>query len=180
LSSVSLEPGNKTFILENRFLIDVLHHVLIRNFSTSSKSEIVNRIEILGLFSFSDCTSLSSFTFESTACLTRIEVQTFSNSPLQSILLAGSVEILGSKCFSSCESLSSITSESISRLIRIESEAFSNSSLRSIVIPSTILFVAPDDVFIGLEMSILDGNSRLEFDRGLEPRRSGQIQVFVN
>jgi hypothetical protein len=40
LSSVSIESGNDIFIIENDILIDVLHHKLIRNFSTSSAIEI--------------------------------------------------------------------------------------------------------------------------------------------
>jgi hypothetical protein len=56
-------------------------------------------------------------------------------------------------------------------LIRIESSAFSSSSLRSIVIPSTILFVASDVVYIPLEISLLDGNSCPEFDRWIDLRR---------
>jgi hypothetical protein len=40
LSSISLESGNTIFVIENVFLIDVLHHKLIRNFSKSSVIEI--------------------------------------------------------------------------------------------------------------------------------------------
>jgi hypothetical protein len=38
LSSISIESGNEIFVLENGFLIDVLHHKLIRNIGGSSQS----------------------------------------------------------------------------------------------------------------------------------------------
>jgi uncharacterized protein YuzB (UPF0349 family) len=138
LSSLTLEPGNETFIVENGFLIDILHHALIWSFLTLSTVEIPNNIEILGSKCFSQCKSFSSITFESNSQLIRIESFAFSSSSLQTIVIPSSVEILGSKCFSECKSLSSITFESNSRLTRIESEAFSGSSLQSILIPSSV------------------------------------------
>jgi hypothetical protein len=125
-------------VIENDFLIDVLHHKLIRNFSRSSSIEIGMNIEILGSHCFSSCDSLSSITFESNSCLTRIESSAFSFSSLESILIPNNVEILGSKCFSYCQLLSSITFESNSHLARIESEAFYGSSLESILIPQNV------------------------------------------
>jgi hypothetical protein len=68
--SITIESGNEIFIIENGFLIDVLHHKLIRNVSASSEFEISSRIEILGSKCFSDCKSLSSITFESNSHLT--------------------------------------------------------------------------------------------------------------
>jgi hypothetical protein len=138
LSSISIESGNDIFVLEKDFLIDILHHKLIRNFSKSSAIEIGRNIEMLGSYCFSNCNSLSSITFELNSHLTRIESEAFSGSSLQSILIPSNVEILGSKCFSHCQSLSSITFESNSHLTRIESEAFSHSSLKSILIPRNV------------------------------------------
>jgi hypothetical protein len=60
LSSISLEPGNKTFVVENGFLIDILHHKLIHNFSKSSSIEIGRNIEIVGSHCFSDCIGCST------------------------------------------------------------------------------------------------------------------------
>jgi hypothetical protein len=40
LSSISIESGNKIFVIEKDFLIDFVHHKLIRNFSKSSEIEI--------------------------------------------------------------------------------------------------------------------------------------------
>jgi hypothetical protein len=138
LSSLSLESGNEIFVIENDFLIDILDHKLIRNYSKSSEIEIGRNVEILGSNCFSYCHSLSSITFESNSHLTRIESEAFSISSLQSIVIPSSVEILGSKCFSSSYSLSTITFESNSRLTRIESEAFSLSPLESILIPNAV------------------------------------------
>jgi hypothetical protein len=172
LSLISIESGNNTFVLENDFLIDVLHHKLIQNFSKSSGIEIGRNIEIVGSNCFSSCKSLSSITFESNSHLRRIESEVFSFSKLQSILIPRNVEILGSKCFSYCKSLSSITFESNSHLTRIESEAFYKSSLQSILIPSTILFIASDAVDLASQIQLVDGDSCPEFDQWLELKRS--------
>jgi hypothetical protein len=47
LSSISIESGNNTFIIQNDLLIDIICDKLIRNFSRSSKVDIPNHIEIL-------------------------------------------------------------------------------------------------------------------------------------
>jgi hypothetical protein len=70
LSSISIETGNEIFVLENDFLIGVLHHTLIRDFSEQWAIEIGRTIEILGSDSFSNCKSLSSIIFESNSHLT--------------------------------------------------------------------------------------------------------------
>jgi hypothetical protein len=52
LSSISIESGNKIFVIEKDFMIDIVDHKLIRNFSKSSTIEIGRNIEILGPKSF--------------------------------------------------------------------------------------------------------------------------------
>jgi hypothetical protein len=85
LNSISIEAGNDIFHIEHDFLIDILHHKLIRNFSISSHIEIPRTIEILGSSCFSSCKSLLSISFESNSGLKRIESSAFSSSSLQSI-----------------------------------------------------------------------------------------------
>jgi hypothetical protein len=109
---ISIESGNEYFVVENDFLIDIVNHKLIRDFSNSPSVQIGYDIEIVDSSCFSDSKSLSSITFESNSRLTQIESKAFSNSSLQSILIPRNGEILGSNCFSSCKSLSSITFES--------------------------------------------------------------------
>jgi hypothetical protein len=155
------------------FLIDVLHHKLIQNFSKSSGIEIARTIQIFCSNCFSWCESLSSITFESNSHLTRIESEAFSSSSLESILIPRNVEILGSTCFYNCKSLSSIIFEPNSCLTRIESRAFHESSLQSILIPSTILFIAYDAVRDGSQIRLVDENSCPEFDRWLQLKGSG-------
>jgi hypothetical protein len=116
LSSITIENGNTTFVIEQDLLIDIIWHKLIRSFSRSSTVHIPSHIEILGSNCFSYCHSLSSISFESNSQLTRIESNAFSVSSLQSIVIPSSVEILCSECFSFCESLSSISFESNSQL----------------------------------------------------------------
>jgi hypothetical protein len=162
LSSTSIESGNDVFVIEKNFLMDVLGQKLIQNFSQSSAIEIGIILKFFGSKSFSYCKSVSSMTFESNSCLTRIESEVFSSSSLQSILIPRNVEILGSGCFSRCKSLSSITFESNSHLTRIESDAFSSSSLQSILIPRNVQFV-DGSVFINVTLSSIsfESDSRL-------------------
>jgi hypothetical protein len=60
-------------MIENDFLIHVVDHRLIRNFSRSSHIEIMNTIEILGSSCFRGWNSFSSISFESDSRLKRIE-----------------------------------------------------------------------------------------------------------
>jgi predicted metal-binding protein len=124
----SLRPPERDDLKKIDFILDVVHHKLIRNLSKSSKVEIPSNVEILGSNCFLKCNSLSSITFESNSHLTWIESAVFSYSSLQLILIPNNFEIRGSSCCSRCASPSSITFESNSHLRRIESEAFSFSS----------------------------------------------------
>jgi hypothetical protein len=159
LSSISIESGNEIFVIENDFLIDILRHKLIRNFSKSSAIELAGDIEILGSNCFSRCKSLSSIRFEPNSRLTRIESNAFSNSSFESILIPDSVEILQPFCLHERGSLSSIKIEFKSRLIQIESEACSSSSLQSIVIPRNVKFIDGSAV-IGVALSLVSIESR--------------------
>jgi hypothetical protein len=53
LSSITIENGNNTVVLDEGVLIDIVCHNLIHNFSASSIVHIPNDIEILGSFCFS-------------------------------------------------------------------------------------------------------------------------------
>jgi hypothetical protein len=54
---------------------------------------IPRNVEIIRSKWFSQCKSLSSITFESNSCLTRIESDAFSNSSLQSIVIPPSSKV---------------------------------------------------------------------------------------
>jgi hypothetical protein len=109
LSSISIESGNGIILIEKDFLILVLNHKLIRNFSELSTIEIGRNIKMLGSFCFSYCKSLSSITFESNSCLTRIESEMFhDSSPFESIIIPRSVQFIDHSAFIGM-SLSSIS-----------------------------------------------------------------------
>jgi cytochrome c556 len=150
LSSIWIESGNANFVIENDFLIDVIHHSLIRNFSISSNVEIPSDIEILGSSCsscFSSCQSHFSISFESNSQLRRIESFAFSSSALQSIMIPRNVQFIDGSALISVE-LSSISIESENAYLVIENDLlinvihhtlvrnFSNSS--NIEIPSNI------------------------------------------
>jgi hypothetical protein len=101
LSSISIELGNEIFVIEHDFLIDVVHHKLIRNFSKLSSIEIGSNIEILGSNCFSHCHSLLSITFGSDSHLTRIESEAFNESSLQSILIPSTILFIASNAVGS-------------------------------------------------------------------------------
>jgi hypothetical protein len=73
LSSISIESGNETFVIEREFFIDIIHDELIRTFSKSLSITIPSDVEILGSSCFAHCQSFSSISFESNSRLTRIE-----------------------------------------------------------------------------------------------------------
>jgi hypothetical protein len=58
------ESGNERFVFKKDFLIDVVDHKLIRNFSILRDIKIPSEIEILGFRCFSECKSLLSISFE--------------------------------------------------------------------------------------------------------------------
>jgi hypothetical protein len=163
LSSISIESENERFAIENDLLIDLVDHILIRNFSNLSNVTISASIKILGSGCLSFCYSLSSISFESNSQLTRIESEAFAASSLESIVIPKNVQILGSDCFSDCFSISSIAFESPSQLKRIESRALS-SLASGIVIPSTILFVASDAIPNPFQIRLENCDSCPEFD----------------
>jgi hypothetical protein len=78
ISSISIESENEICVIENEFLMDIVHHKLIRNLSRSSNLEMVSDIEIVGSSCFSYCESLLSISFESNSRLIRIESFAFS------------------------------------------------------------------------------------------------------
>jgi hypothetical protein len=164
LSSISIESGNKSFVIEHEFLIDIIHHKLIRNLSRSSNVEIPSNIEILGSSCFSCCKSLSSISFESNSQLTQIESNAFSFSSLQSIMIPSTVQILGSGCFSECKSLSSI---SFNHPSQFGVQNF------VVIIPSAIRFVAFDAFPNNFQICIANCDSCVAFNRWWQLRKSG-------
>jgi hypothetical protein len=168
MSSVFIEKGNPTFEFRDDFLIDAIHHKLIRDFSNSRLREIPDEIEILGVSTFCRSLSFSSISFSSNSNLRRIESMAFAHSSLQSIMIPRSVETLGCRCFSECRSLSSISFESNSRLIRIEAHAFSASNLQTIIIPQNVCFIDGSAFAdVGIDSILLeDGNETFEIRCG--------------
>jgi hypothetical protein len=105
---------------------------------------IPSSVEILGAYSFNDCASLSSLTFEFGSQLRQIGGSAFCGCySLRWVFIPSSVEILGEKCFSGCSLLSICDFEQFSHLNRIETEVFSCcASLSSLWIPSSVCFLA--------------------------------------
>jgi hypothetical protein len=74
---VSIKSSNPHFSMANDFLVDIIHHRLVRNFSSSRFITIDADIEILGSSCFSSCGFLSSISFEPGSRLKRIETDVF-------------------------------------------------------------------------------------------------------
>jgi hypothetical protein len=55
LTSSSIESGNERFVIEIDFVLDIIHHKLIRHFAKLSDVVIPPNIEILGASCFSRC-----------------------------------------------------------------------------------------------------------------------------
>jgi hypothetical protein len=72
LCSCSIKSENQQFVVYKDFLIDIVNHILIHNFSTSPHIEIPWDVEILGSSCFSEYESLSLISFETNSQLKRI------------------------------------------------------------------------------------------------------------
>jgi hypothetical protein len=109
-SSIWIESGNERFVLREDFLIDIVDHKLIHNFSSSSSVIIPCDIEILDSSCFFWCKSLESVSFESNSRLTRIESQAFWYYSVQSIVIPRGVRLIDGSAFHNVK-LSSISIE---------------------------------------------------------------------
>jgi serine/threonine protein kinase len=99
LASISIEPGNATFVLEKNLLINIIHHKLIRSFADSSHVDIPGHIRTLGASCFSMCRTLSSLSFQSNSHLIRIEPSAFALSSLQSIVVPRNTRFIDGSAF---------------------------------------------------------------------------------
>jgi hypothetical protein len=63
LSTCLIESDNRRVAFENAFLIDVVDHKLMRDFSMSSHITLPYAIEILSSSCFSECKPLTSISF---------------------------------------------------------------------------------------------------------------------
>jgi hypothetical protein len=99
LKSIEIEAGNDIFHVEHEFLINIVHHKLIRNFSVSSKIEIPQTIEIVGSSCFSRFPSLSSISFESNPGLKRIEARALFGTSVLSVVISSMVYFIASTAF---------------------------------------------------------------------------------
>jgi hypothetical protein len=115
-NSVSIEIGNAIFKIEHTFLLDIVNHRLIRDFSSSSSFNVCADIEILGSSCFSHCQLLSSLLFESNSRFIRIESSAFYRTSLESMESPRNVQFIdGSRfCGTSCNHV----------LIEVEHERF--------------------------------------------------------
>jgi hypothetical protein len=99
LDSFFIEAESDVFHVEHEFLIDIVHHKLIRNFSDSSNIEIPRMIEIFGSSCFSYCQSLSSISFESNPGLKRIEARALNGTSVRSVVIPSTVCFIASNAF---------------------------------------------------------------------------------
>jgi hypothetical protein len=138
MSSVSVSGDNRHFRVHDSFLENSCGSMIYRCFRPCYSVVISSSIVDLGEWSFSECKSLQSVTFESGSRLERIGDFAFSGTELRSIEIPSCVVVLGKWSFSQCKSLESVTFENGSRLDRIGESAFSSSGLKSFRTPSWI------------------------------------------
>jgi hypothetical protein len=94
LKSVLIEPGNDIFRVKHEFLIDIVHHTLVRNASDSSQIKIPQSIEILGSSCFSSCELLSSISFEANSQLKRIEALALNGTSVRSVVIPSTIHFI--------------------------------------------------------------------------------------
>jgi hypothetical protein len=101
LQSISIEAGSDIFHIEHEFLIDIVHHKLIRNFSVSSYIKIPQIIEILSSLCFSYCRRLSSISFKSNSGLEWIEARALNGTSIRSVVISSIVCFIAANAFHS-------------------------------------------------------------------------------
>jgi hypothetical protein len=138
LNSISFWPGQCEFQVSEMVIEDIADRSLIRYFGRSTVVVIKSRIEIVSESCFSNCTSLTTVTFESNSKLRRIESFPFRVSGLTTIEIPASVEVMCKYCFDKYKSLTIVTFESNSKLHQIEESAFAESGLKIIEIPVSV------------------------------------------
>jgi hypothetical protein len=94
LNLISFWPGQSEFQVSEMLIEDIAGRSLIRSFGRSTAVVIKSRIEIISESCFSNCTSLTSVTFESNLKLQRISESAIEKSGLITIQIPASVEIV--------------------------------------------------------------------------------------
>jgi hypothetical protein len=168
--SISISRDSQHFRIRESFLEHIHGSTIYRYFGPFRSIVIPSSVVVLGKWSFYECKSLESVTFENGSRLERIEESAFGLSGLRSIEIPSSVAVLGKSSFCACKSFESVRFESGSRLERIEESAFGLSGLRSIEIPSSVV-VLGDSSFSecrSLESVTFEIGSRLDrIDRSM-------------
>ena len=104
--------------------------------------DIPNTVISIASSAFSDCSSLTSVSFESGSQLASIGENAFRDTSLNTITIPASVTSIASSAFSGCSSLTSLLIESGSQLTSIGDNAFSDTSLTTITIPASVTTIA--------------------------------------
>jgi hypothetical protein len=121
--SIFVDPNNRRFSVDQKFLIDKIDQRLIRYFGSTNRVHIWNEVEILGISCFEGCRDVELITFGSESRLMEIDALCFSECSFKTICIPGNVEILGARCFR-CSELEIVTFENESRLAHIEVDCF--------------------------------------------------------
>lgn len=91
--------------------------------------------EEIQYYAFQNCTNLTGFVFP--ASVTKIGINAFENSGIESIVIPGTVKTICNQAFSNCSSLSALTIED--GVETIDLEAFSNcSALKDVTVPASV------------------------------------------
>jgi hypothetical protein len=136
--SITVDPHNPRFSMDQDFLIDKIDIRLIRYFGSSNRVHIWSDIKILGMSCFEGCRELAYITFNNESRLTHIEDWCLACCPIKSICIPRTVEVLGKECFHKSRKLELIKFESESRLTRIGDSCFACCQIKSICIPRTV------------------------------------------
>jgi hypothetical protein len=114
ISMIFVDCENEHLLVTNFCLIDLAYMSVLRYFGFHCDFPFDITIEVIGVASFADCRSLSSFEVET------IDTRAFRSCPsLRSIYIPVSVDVHGNHCFYRCASLSSFAFGSGSLLNRI-------------------------------------------------------------
>jgi hypothetical protein len=144
IREISLEAGNRNFVVVDGFLMDFERICVIQYFGCESDLMIPSSVEILRTFSFLCFGCLRTVKFSPGTKIRSIESWAFAFcTSLSSICIPASVDFIGTKCFASCKALSVVEFEAGSKLRELQANTFEECLLRLITIPSSVETLGP-------------------------------------
>lgn len=126
---------SRLYIRETVRIVDNIAYNCCKSITTVF---IPQSVEIIGVYSFHDCSNLHTVVFKGNPRLKIIETHAFSITSLKKFDFPSGIERIGDSAFSKCENLLSITFHDDAKITTIPPNMFSCSALTKVIIPQSV------------------------------------------